>query len=111
MPRRAAFLRYPSFWADDIDRPARRGAHSSTSQLWDFPDGATDVNGIPAGVYDIFGPAPRGHTPQVGTFLKCQDPAAPGGERWWQLDPREPPGRRWVIASSGLHASINVWPS
>ena len=108
---RAAFLRWIPFWIDDVDRAGRRGARSSTSQLWDFADTATDVNGIPEGIYDIVGPAPNGQPPLIGTYLRCEDPNARGAQRWWPIDPCEPSGRRGLVASSGLHASINVWPS
>jgi uncharacterized repeat protein (TIGR02543 family) len=108
---RAAFLRWILYWPDDVGCEACRGARGSTSQLWDFADSAIDVNGIPEGVYDILGPAPDGQPPLPGTVLTCEDPNSPGAQRWWPSDPCEASGRRGLVASSGLRASINIWPS
>jgi hypothetical protein len=111
---RAAFLRWIHGWKDDVvDCGECRGASSSTSQLWDFADAATGVgaNGLPEGIYDILGPAPKGQLPLPGTFLTCLDCNTPGAQQWWPGDPYATSGRGGMTASTGLYGSINIPPS
>ena len=107
----ALFLRWISDWEDDVDRGECRGALYSTSQIWDFADAAGDVNSTPQCVFHILGTASNGQPPLPGTVLTCTDPNLAAAVHWWPSDPYGTSGRRGMVASSGLRASIHVPPS
>jgi hypothetical protein len=93
---------------DDLDAAPCRGSESSTSQQWDFGDGAGEV---PQDLYEIDGVPRNGRVPLPGTQLKPLASAQAQDNQWLATDTLWGSDRKGLLALPALQCLLHVWPS
>jgi len=93
---------------DDLDPAPCRGSVLSTSQQWDFGDGA---GATPQDLYKIGGVPRNGRVPLPGTQIKPLASALAEENQWWATDMLWGSDREGLLALPALQCLLYVWPS
>jgi hypothetical protein len=93
---------------DDLDPAPCRGSERSTSQQWDFGDGAS---ALPQDLYKIGGVPRNGRVPLPGTQIKPLASALAEENQWWATDMLWGSDRKGLLALPALQCLLYVWPS
>jgi hypothetical protein len=91
---------------DDLNPAPCRGSDLSTSQQWDFGDGAG-----PQDLYEIGGVPQNGLAPLPGTQLKPLTPVLPENNQYMATDTLWGSDRKGLLALPALGVSLHMWPS
>jgi hypothetical protein len=93
---------------DDLDPAPCRGSERSTSQQWDFGDGASAA---PPDLYEIDAVPCGGRAPLPGTQVKPLASALAQENQWWAADELWSSDRKGLLALPALQCLLYVWPS
>ena len=93
---------------DDLDPALCRGLEGSTSQQWDFGDGA---DARPEDLYEIDAVPCGGRAPLAGTEIQPLASALAEENQWWATDTPWGSDRKGLLALPAVQCLLYVWPS